>query len=413
MAAGHRDGGDRLLAQLVGELAQLVGLQPTDVGRDVDGVEKRRRALPGHAITILLRAAHARRATTKFAACRSRSAASPNGSRCAAGLSRQQCRPARARAPRRGSTRRSPCRPPRPCRPPCRARCGVALDVEQVVDDLEGEAEIVGIGRRARARMRLARLAEDRAGRAGEGDQRAGLEPLQARDGADRHVGACVSASRSSIWPPTMPCAPAALASSDDQRGAHGRIAVRRPRAPAPRRPAPAGRRRPGSPSPRRTACDRWACRGAGRRRPSPAGRRGSANRRARTRWRWRRAAPTIAPHLEQRGAGQHEEGAQPLAAAQAANSAWPRSRAPRRPSPPGQQAVHGALGRLGGMRQAPARTRETTTTAWTDNELSRGRRAGCRPYRRLRTRSSRPSSWPRRASARSAASAARRARRR
>ena len=43
MAAGDRDGRDRLLAQLVGELAQLVGLQPTDVGRYVDGIEKRRR----------------------------------------------------------------------------------------------------------------------------------------------------------------------------------------------------------------------------------------------------------------------------------------------------------------------------------------------------------------------------------
>jgi hypothetical protein len=40
MAAGDRNGRDRLLAQLVGELAQLVGLQPTDVGRDVDGIEK-------------------------------------------------------------------------------------------------------------------------------------------------------------------------------------------------------------------------------------------------------------------------------------------------------------------------------------------------------------------------------------
>ena len=42
MAAGDRDGRDRLLAQFVGELAQLLGLQPTDVGRYVDGIEKRR-----------------------------------------------------------------------------------------------------------------------------------------------------------------------------------------------------------------------------------------------------------------------------------------------------------------------------------------------------------------------------------
>ena len=45
---------DRLLAQLVGELAQLVGLQPTDVGRDVDGIEKRR-VVAGHDCIILPR----------------------------------------------------------------------------------------------------------------------------------------------------------------------------------------------------------------------------------------------------------------------------------------------------------------------------------------------------------------------
>ena len=55
MAAGDRDGRDRLLAQLVGELAQLVGLQPTDVGRYVDGIEKRRWA--GHDCIILPRGA--------------------------------------------------------------------------------------------------------------------------------------------------------------------------------------------------------------------------------------------------------------------------------------------------------------------------------------------------------------------
>ena len=53
MAAGHRHGRDRLLAQFVGQLAQLVGLQATDVGRHVDGIEKRRVALPCHEITIL------------------------------------------------------------------------------------------------------------------------------------------------------------------------------------------------------------------------------------------------------------------------------------------------------------------------------------------------------------------------
>ena len=48
MAAGHRNGRNRLLTQLVGKLAQLVGAQTTDVGRNVDGIEKRRRTLPSH-----------------------------------------------------------------------------------------------------------------------------------------------------------------------------------------------------------------------------------------------------------------------------------------------------------------------------------------------------------------------------
>src|SRR4051794_32913612 len=59
-----------------------------------------------------------------------------------------------------------------------------ALDVEEVVGDLEGEAEIVGV---AAQRMALLApgLAEDGAGLAGEGDEGAGLEPLQPGDGAD------------------------------------------------------------------------------------------------------------------------------------------------------------------------------------------------------------------------------------
>ena len=266
---------------------------------------------------ILPRSAlHARRATTNFAACLSRSAASPNGSRCAAACRASSSAWARARSMPRIDTKVAlPAAASLPGVLPSSG--GGALDVEQVVDDLEGEAEIVGIGRQRRAHG-LARLAQDRAGRAGEGDQRAGLQPLQAGDGADRQVGACVSASRSSIWPPTMPCAPAALASSRDQRRRARPDRRACPRAPAPRRPAPAARRRPGWPSPRRTACDRRACRGGDRRRPSPADRRGSANRRARIRWRWRSAAPTTRATLNSVAPASTKNGAQPLAAAQA-----------------------------------------------------------------------------------------------
>ena len=41
MPAGDRDGVDRLLAQLVGDLAQLIRWQPPQIGRCLDLVEKR------------------------------------------------------------------------------------------------------------------------------------------------------------------------------------------------------------------------------------------------------------------------------------------------------------------------------------------------------------------------------------
>src|SRR6185312_12457252 len=45
VAAGYRHGRDRLLAQFVGELAQLIGTQPTYIGWRVDAIEKRRGVL--------------------------------------------------------------------------------------------------------------------------------------------------------------------------------------------------------------------------------------------------------------------------------------------------------------------------------------------------------------------------------
>src|SRR6266404_7280424 len=59
-----------------------------------------------------------------------------------------------------------------------------ALDIEEVVGDLEGEAEIMGVAAQGESQLR-ARLAEDRTGLAGEGDEGAGLEALQPGDGAD------------------------------------------------------------------------------------------------------------------------------------------------------------------------------------------------------------------------------------
>ena len=48
MAAGDRDGGDHFGAKLVGELAQLGGLQPAKLGGRADGVEERRFGAVGH-----------------------------------------------------------------------------------------------------------------------------------------------------------------------------------------------------------------------------------------------------------------------------------------------------------------------------------------------------------------------------
>jgi hypothetical protein len=97
------------------------------------------------------------------------------------------------------------------------ARLGIAPDrlaglgggtflVQQIVGDLEGEPDVMGIGMQQLARFRR-RLAQDGARLAREGDQRAGLQALQPGDG----VESC-SACRSIIWPPTMPAAPAHFA---------------------------------------------------------------------------------------------------------------------------------------------------------------------------------------------------------
>ena len=48
MAAGYRDGVDRFLTQLVGDLADLVHLEPAQIVRGADCVEKRGLAKYGH-----------------------------------------------------------------------------------------------------------------------------------------------------------------------------------------------------------------------------------------------------------------------------------------------------------------------------------------------------------------------------
>ena len=66
---------------------------------------------------------------------------------------------------------------------------------------------------------------------------------------------------------------------------------------------------------------------------------------------------------LEQRGAGQHEEGAQPLAAAQAGIAHRLEDARLARVAAR-QQAIHGAFDRLGGEGKRSARTGGATTTA-------------------------------------------------
>ena len=186
-------------------------------------------------------------------------------------------------------------------------------DVEDVVDDLEGEADRVAV---VGQRLPLARRSARRRPRP---SARWRAAARRSCGGACRTARARRAAGRRSPGrsPGRRPCrrgrrrAPA---------GAHRRACKRRRdaavgRASAPRRPAPASRRRRASPGPRRTARAPSACRGAGRRRPCTACRRGRANRRGSARPRRRRAARRRAAPCDRLGGGQHEQRPQPLAA--------------------------------------------------------------------------------------------------
>src|SRR5260370_31845868 len=122
MTDGDRTGRERLRADSVGQLAQLVGFQPTDVRWNVDCIEKWRLALPGHVTTHytpaqgLMPVAQPRILLPASADRRRRRTA-----RDAARPAAPGDRPGRARAPCRGWTRRTPCPPPDPCPAACRA----------------------------------------------------------------------------------------------------------------------------------------------------------------------------------------------------------------------------------------------------------------------------------------------------
>ena len=163
---------------------------------------------------------------------------------------------------------------------PLARRLGVALDVEDVVADLEGEPERRGI-----AAQRLGvRPPEDRARLRRPDEERAGLQRLQVGDRVEverrrrRSPPRCRAPGRRPS--PTRP--PPAPAAGSAAPAAAARCRSAAPR--GPRRPAPAARRRPAPPSPRPTSRAPSAGRGAGRRRPCTAGRRAPGCRRGCTR---------------------------------------------------------------------------------------------------------------------------------
>ena len=142
---------------------------------------------------------------------------------------------------------------------PLARRLGVALDVEDVVADLEGEPE-----RRRVAPQRLGvRPPEDRARLRRPDEERAGLQRLQVGDRRRGRAAPARSRPRCRApgrrpCPPRPPPAPAAGSAAPAAAG-RCRPAARR----GPRRPAPAARRRPAPPSPRPTSRAPSAGRGA------------------------------------------------------------------------------------------------------------------------------------------------------
>ena len=247
---------------------------------------------------------------------------------------------ARCAARRRGRARRrrSACCGRRPCRRSCRASPSPGVDVEHVVDDLEGEADGVAVvGERAPSRRRR------------RGRRRRPCRTLACSSAPV--LRRCMSRSAcSSSWQADagqVDGLAAGHAGAARPRARAGRTAracsagatCRRP-ASAPRRPAPAWRRRRASPGPRRTSRARWACRGAGRRCPCTAGRRAPASRRGSARRRRPRAAPPRASPWHGLGRGQHQQRAQALAAVE--HGVAHRRRRGR----PGRSAGHPALER-------------------------------------------------------------------
>ena len=99
----------------------------------------------------------------------------------------------------------------------------LALGVQEVVDDLEGESEVVGVGPKRMAHG-LRRLVHDGAGLAGKGDQLAGLEPFHPGNGPD--VQGLVLGEQVDHLPADHAATAAGGAEPGRQLAAHGRVRV-------------------------------------------------------------------------------------------------------------------------------------------------------------------------------------------
>ena len=152
------------------------------------------------------------RAATKSAAARKASPAAPTPAASTAAFASLTSRASSARAPSAPSAPTSVAlRRASVLAGALAQRRLVAFGVEKVVGDLERRADRPAIGVERRARRRAgARQQGPRLD--AEFEERPRFHRLQARDRLDRERRAAVSASMSSIWPPTMPATPAARA---------------------------------------------------------------------------------------------------------------------------------------------------------------------------------------------------------
>ena len=164
-------------------------------------------------------------------------------------------------------------------------RGGAGLGVEDVVDDLEQQADAVGeMGETGQCR--IIGIAAMRAEQHGGADQRAGLVDVHLLEFGQRQRladGGEVDG---------LAAGHAARAGSVGEQATIGKVGAGgtacRAFRPAPGRPATAARRRPAAPWLRRIRHAPSACRGAGCRRPCRAGRHAPANRRGSVRRRRR-----------------------------------------------------------------------------------------------------------------------------